>query len=346
MKQFYTVLLVTFFALATNAQSLIPGSVTEDPNNMAVLTQRFSANTQRKAAIRQEVYAGPYDVTVASKTKKVNFSLQKTIEFKISFNAATGVFSNTTNIKDDSGKVVAHAVTVTPINRFLAAEKAATLHSMNFMELELALGSDSVSAAVSNLKLNSKDITGSYVGVHGASIYWYLMAPDFANNFELSGTISQQGAFTAADDSDLVAFNFGYSRTTTVPQRSVFWGDIKVAQNGNKNMINWTTEKERDNQRFIVEKGTDGINFNGIGMLNGAGTTTMPSEYNFSDADQTEGTAYYRIKQVDANGHYNYSSVVVASNNAVVTVDAVAQVSYKAATENQGNALATNTLGK
>ena len=42
----------------------------------------------------------------------------------------------------------------------------------------------------------------------------------------------------------------------------------------------------------------------------GFGTTTEPKAYSFTDNDITTGTYTYRLKQIDFDGTYEYSSVV------------------------------------
>lgn len=62
----------------------------------------------------------------------------------------------------------------------------------------------------------------------------------------------------------------------------------------------WTTATEQNNDYFIVEKSDDGINFYEIGEVSGAGNSSIAQSYEFYD--ETEGTAYYRITQVDYDG--------------------------------------------
>jgi len=73
--------------------------------------------------------------------------------------------------------------------------------------------------------------------------------------------------------------------------------------------LSWTTATELNNQGFEIQRSTDGT-YRPIGFVNGFGTTTDIHNYSFTDSDVQTGTYYYRLKQVDYNGIYDYSDVV------------------------------------
>lgn len=75
--------------------------------------------------------------------------------------------------------------------------------------------------------------------------------------------------------------------------------------------LNWKTAQEFNNDFFEIEKSNDGINFTSIGTVNGVGTTNEISEYQFIDKNISEAeTTYYRLKQVDLDTKFIYSSTI------------------------------------
>ncbi len=74
--------------------------------------------------------------------------------------------------------------------------------------------------------------------------------------------------------------------------------------------LKWTTETEINNQKFIIETSTEGEVFNRIGEIAGAGTTTEPQDYTFTHHTPSAGVNYYRLKQVDFDGTFEYSKVI------------------------------------
>ncbi len=82
-------------------------------------------------------------------------------------------------------------------------------------------------------------------------------------------------------------------------------------------ILKWSTASEVNNHGFEIEKSSDAENFHTIGFVSGAGTTTDKQNYTFIDKLNftPENVLYYRLKQVDLNGKYNYSSVISVDNN-------------------------------
>ena len=90
-------------------------------------------------------------------------------------------------------------------------------------------------------------------------------------------------------------------------------------QNQNKNtLLTWQTATETNNSHFLIERSFDGVEFQTIGQVEGMGTTITSSEYQFTDPLETRNskleTIYYRLKQVDFNGDYDYSDVNTLSS--------------------------------
>ena len=86
---------------------------------------------------------------------------------------------------------------------------------------------------------------------------------------------------------------------------------IANATSGKVN-LSWTTASEINNSGFEIERSFDGSSFFTVGFVKGNGTTTEPRAYSFSDELSINGTEtiYYRLKQVDFNGSFNYSDVI------------------------------------
>jgi hypothetical protein len=79
--------------------------------------------------------------------------------------------------------------------------------------------------------------------------------------------------------------------------------------------LNWQTSTETNNDYFVIEKSIDGIVFNEIGKIKGAGTSSLPLSYLYYDSEAPYGDVYYRLKQVDYNGHFTLSKLVFVGAN-------------------------------
>ena len=85
--------------------------------------------------------------------------------------------------------------------------------------------------------------------------------------------------------------------------------------NDNSVVLNWTTATETNNQGFEIERRTLNSDWKKIGFVNGAGTTTEPHTYQFTELNLTPDNYLFRLKQIDFDGSFNYSKVIEANVN-------------------------------
>ncbi|WP_256010456.1 T9SS type A sorting domain-containing protein [Desertivirga xinjiangensis] len=114
--------------------------------------------------------------------------------------------------------------------------------------------------------------------------------------------------------SDLRTFD-GYDiYAQNVPLNGVLpvrFAGFNVRYENQQSKLSWSTASELNNDRFEIERSNDGRLFSAIGSVKGSGTATQTSHYSYSDPEafSESGYLYYRIKQVDFNGDFNYSEV-------------------------------------
>ena len=88
------------------------------------------------------------------------------------------------------------------------------------------------------------------------------------------------------------------------------------AQENGQVRLNWSTASEVSNSFFTVERSQDGINFELIGTREGAGNSDRTINYEFTDLYPEAGANFYRLKQTDFNGEFEYSEVLRVFVNA------------------------------
>lgn len=74
--------------------------------------------------------------------------------------------------------------------------------------------------------------------------------------------------------------------------------------------LDWATATELNSSHFELERSIDGREFETIGKVIGAGTSTERVDYKFVDKSPLLGANYYRLKQVDFDGTFDYSKIV------------------------------------
>ena len=74
--------------------------------------------------------------------------------------------------------------------------------------------------------------------------------------------------------------------------------------------LNWETASELNNSGFEVQKSLNGQNWNTIDFVKGLGTTNEVNQYDFIDDFPFLEKSYYRLKQIDFDGAFEYSNVI------------------------------------
>ena len=75
--------------------------------------------------------------------------------------------------------------------------------------------------------------------------------------------------------------------------------------------LNWRTETEVNNYGFEIHRSTQKDNWENIGFVEGHGNSNSPQKYSFLDDNvSVSGKYFYRLKQIDNDGSYEYSNVI------------------------------------
>ena len=83
--------------------------------------------------------------------------------------------------------------------------------------------------------------------------------------------------------------------------------------------LKWSTGSELNNEAFQIERSRDGFLYEIVGRVAGNGTTALPNDYKFTN-DHNNKSYYYRLRQIDYDGQFEFSSVVY------VEVDPIADI--------------------
>jgi hypothetical protein len=78
--------------------------------------------------------------------------------------------------------------------------------------------------------------------------------------------------------------------------------------NGNRVLLDWTTENEIGFKGFDVERSLDGVNWSKIAFVPGNGTAGV-NDYSFVDNNPSQGTSHYRLKMIDQDEKNKYGWV-------------------------------------
>ena len=87
--------------------------------------------------------------------------------------------------------------------------------------------------------------------------------------------------------------------------------------------LEWITSSEINNDYFTVERANENGEYIPIGRVEGHGTTSQTNHYYFTDTDPYDGVNYYRLRQVDYNGHFEYSPVRIVITEETNSLDII-----------------------
>lgn len=77
--------------------------------------------------------------------------------------------------------------------------------------------------------------------------------------------------------------------------------------------VSWTTYTETDNDLFRLERSKNGVDFEEVDVIAGAGNSNSPINYQIVDAKSYGGTSYYRLVSIDVYGKEEYSQVIAVT---------------------------------
>ena len=84
-------------------------------------------------------------------------------------------------------------------------------------------------------------------------------------------------------------------------------------QNERGIVLQWITAAELNNEGFQVESSANGADWRPLGFVRGEGTTAQEQTYEFAvtKADLQIGRNFFRLKQMDHDGAFEYSNIIV-----------------------------------
>ncbi len=124
---------------------------------------------------------------------------------------------------------------------------------------------------------------------------------------------STQIRIEVAGENQLDLRLFDLTDSSVLPVEMAYFNATKV---GDNTLLEWGTASEINNDFFEVQVAKGDENFeNGffeiLGKVDGNGNSTELIDYRFADNEKFKsGTRYYRLKQVDFDGRFEYSNII------------------------------------
>jgi hypothetical protein len=97
--------------------------------------------------------------------------------------------------------------------------------------------------------------------------------------------------------------------TFALPVQLIYFAAEKKENDG---YLTWATASEINNDHFDIERSVDGVTFVKVGTVAGHGNSNQTISYDYTDPNIVAlnvSTVYYRLNQVDIDGHSQYSNI-------------------------------------
>lgn len=129
-------------------------------------------------------------------------------------------------------------------------------------------------------------------------------------NTAFTGAVGGPGTITSSSVGSFSPFTFGSAGgSNPLPVELTYF---RAHIENNQAVLAWATATEKDNDYFTIERAVDIEKFEPIGpRIKGKGTTNQLNTYEFIDAHPVPGRSYYRLKQTDFDGTFDYSEIRV-----------------------------------
>jgi hypothetical protein len=95
-----------------------------------------------------------------------------------------------------------------------------------------------------------------------------------------------------------------------VPPLPVELMDFSVKNVDDNILLNWSTATEINNYGFDIERRTAESDWRKIGFVEGNGNSNVPKNYLYYDNTAINDVYFYRLKQIDFDGIFEYSNVI------------------------------------
>jgi trimeric autotransporter adhesin len=273
-------------------------------------TNSFSLNTQR-ATIKLTHYKPATLVETNVNAQIIENVQQNAVEYNF-YSSANNLITSLKNVNASLGCVTAKVLTAgNGFTPFLG--QASTNRSNKIWSI-----TPTTNAATTTYTVTLYMTTAELAGQSATGMKIYKSSAANIASANVGNTITAPTVVTTSADGSWTSF------TATFTGFSIFFiGSTNIVLpisslniNGNLNaqkqaIINWQVQ-ENNIANYHVEKSTDGIIFNKVATFASKGNGT--NNYSFIDVQALNNAVYYRVKQVDLNGVYSYSSIIKLSN--------------------------------
>lgn len=150
-----------------------------------------------------------------------------------------------------------------------------------------------------NSHVSSDSVSGNY--------HRMIYAGNYTLSFSADSFVTKTFSNVSTSYLTTTVLNVQLQSTNPVPVELISFRGTVVDKSVE---LNWSTATETNNKGFEIERSNSASNWENIGFVNGVGTSLSTKTYSFADNSPLFGTSKYRLKQIDFDGTFSYSSEI------------------------------------
>lgn len=153
-----------------------------------------------------------------------------------------------------------------------------------------------------------------YNGFNGDPPLFCLLARQVSSNDPMTFTEGSDLEDNVRNNNNIVWKDVNVQNNVPLPTELVAFSGKKI---NDEIQLTWLTDSEINNKGFEIYRSsnTDSPSWRKIGWIDGNGSSNQQYTYRFDDLQPEYGINYYRLKQVDIDGKYEYSNIIAVEND-------------------------------
>ncbi len=163
--------------------------------------------------------------------------------------------------------------------------------------------------ASSTLTINSNSTVALANGAAWSNVFWYVGSDATINggSSSFNGIVLATTSITLTTGSTVSGRLLANGGAVTINSAvlPVELVALTVTANRKNAVLQWSTATETDNEGFEIDR-RQNQDWQKIGFVAGAGTSSWPRDYSYTDYNLSPGKYGYRIKQLDRGGSFKY----------------------------------------
>lgn len=119
-----------------------------------------------------------------------------------------------------------------------------------------------------------------------------------------------QVTFSIAGGDDYVLVSVALSSVTPLPVQFI---SFNAYSNSREVIISWSTAVEMNSDYFTLQRSKDGVSFENVIDIKASGNSSTVKNYSVVDSDPYQGVNYFRVKEIDFDGSFQFSGTVAVT---------------------------------